>query len=224
MERETFYLGDLDIPSLKLVRETVVWQRGQDHCRWIFRTRKNQGTSDRCIYFKLWNSTYIRRDTILRGLDSGFYDDRTTPAFAGVVYHNGICRGYATYESQQHRRMDPDFYRLIQERTVSTGLAPIQFSRFHLYRFDNRYTLIDLESIYPINQLDTHPANFDDAEYARFVHQLKNGIREVSVPNATSVSSFLFPFRKSYRFYKRFHRWAMIQWGIAFNHVNLIEI
>lgn len=65
---ETIELRDIDLPRLKLVKETYQWFAGQDHSRWTFRSRQSGD------YFKIWNPTYIRRDHFLRGLESGFYD------------------------------------------------------------------------------------------------------------------------------------------------------
>jgi len=168
-------LSDIDISKLKLVKEVVQWIGDQDHTRWVFRTPRNYriaGVQD--LYLKIWNPTYIRRDNILAGIQSGFYDEQTTPAFFGLIFQNGICRGYAMRRCTQNLKqvLNEAYYQHIKDKTIKTGYFCYQFSKYHVMRYEGKDSLIDLEGIYPIGEfltLANYHCHFDSKEYEEYI-------------------------------------------------------
>lgn len=173
-------LTDFDLTKLRVVKETVLWLDGQDHSRWVLKTHmKSAGLGREELHLKIWNPTYIRRDNILAGIDVGFYDGQTTPALAGLIFHNGVCRGYATKTCARYwrRPWENRFYDLIQEKSAQTGYFSYQFSPYHVMRYKNQPSLIDLEGIYRLRELPELPkyhGRFDDRKYERYVADLYN--------------------------------------------------
>jgi len=136
-------LDTLDVPSFELIKQRVSSYHNQDHSRWVFRKDGK--------YYKVWNDTYIRRNNILSGIASGFYDDDTCPALYGLIFWNGVCRGYVMEECENYDKLDDSFYNLIKERTANTGYFTYDFCEQHVKKYNGKYTLIDLEGIYHLD-------------------------------------------------------------------------
>lgn len=219
----TIDLRDLDLSRLRLVKETYQWIQDQDHSRWIFQARK---TGD---YLKIWNPTYVRRDHILRGLESGFYDETTVPALQAVITAGGICRGYIMHKCKPLRERDPDFHNWILEKTARTRLCFVQYSRYHAMRHGTRFSLIDLEAIHPLVELPTLTSKyhcfFDDPEYERFVIELYCGLfpHLPAVQPQTSVNKKPSAIEKMRSRMRTLIQHLSIRWGAIWNHMDRIE-
>jgi hypothetical protein len=180
MNYEIIQMTDFDLTKLEIVKETVCWLREQDHSRWVLKTpMKPLGFWQTQLYLKIWNPTYIRRDNILTGIDVGFYDEQTTPALVGPIFHKGICRGYATSRCTQYwrRQWENRFYDLILQKSAKTGYFNCQYSRYHVMRYKGQPNLIDLEGIYPIcelRELPKYDSRFDDRQYEDYIVGLYN--------------------------------------------------
>ena len=195
MIHASVHLLDVPMQKLQLVKETILSFGDQDHSRWVFQVPRECGLfGGSALYAKIWNSTYVRCDNIVHGINAGFYDDQTTPALAGLIVHKGVCRGYLTRPCRPSYVFDPSFYALIKERTSRTGLFTYQFSPYHVMRYGDRNTLIDLEGIYAIGDLSKMSGlhcEFDYSDYERFVSALSKGVMraEVRTPSHFSGSS-----------------------------------
>lgn len=170
MNHRAIQLTDIPLRDLVPVKVTVCWIRGRDHSRWVLRTRHNGDKDGR--YFKIWNPTYVRRDSILSAIACGFYDDRTTPALDGLVFHHGICRGYVMTSGVANRRRSPEFFDLVTARTRQTRHFHVQFSASHTITCKRRISLVDLEAVWPMADYPKYRGEFDDIEYERFVAEL----------------------------------------------------
>ena len=161
-----------DVPLRDLVPEkvTIAWIRGQDHSRWVLRTRKNRDATGR--FYKIWNPSYVRRDNILSAVEAGFYDDRTTPALDGLLICRGICRGYVMRIGVPNRRLNPDFFDLVAARTRETGYFQVQFSASHTMLCDGQASLLDLEAVWPLADYPRFRSDFENHDYERFVAKL----------------------------------------------------
>jgi hypothetical protein len=173
-------LTDFDLTRLELVAERVMWLDEQDHSRWVLKTPiRFAGYWQTQLYLKIWNPTYVRRDNILAGIDVGFYDEQSTPALVGLIFHKGICRGYATSKCSHYwtRQWEDRFYKLILEKSAKTGYFNYQLSRYHVMRYKGQPSLIDLEGIYPIgelHELTKYRSRFDDTKYEQYIAGLYN--------------------------------------------------
>ena len=168
-------LSDIDIKELTLVKETYVINNEQDHSRWIFKCKANNLIKN-CdeLYLKIWNPAYIRRDNILKAIDSGFYDNNTTPALKAIIYHNGLCRGYVMDKCYPNYKLtlDKNFYALIKEISTKTKFFNVQFSPCHVLKYKESFSLIDLEGVFLISDLTEiykQMSFFDYEEYERFI-------------------------------------------------------
>jgi hypothetical protein len=115
----------------------------------------------------------------LEGINVGFYDEQTTPAFAGIILHKGICRGYAMNTCFRYwkRKWEKPFNGLIRKRSAQTGYFAYQFSRYHVMQYNHQPSLIDLEGIYPIGELHNltnYHSRFDDRHYESYITSLYN--------------------------------------------------
>jgi hypothetical protein len=231
MRHDTIQLRDIDLSGLRLLKESCHRFGDQDHSRWLFRTRRrSSGAED--LYFKIWNPTYVRRDNLLRGIDSGFYDETTTPALRAVIQAGGVCRGYVMKRCLRHRGKDAAFHALVLGKTVETGLFAVQYSPSHTMRCGETLSLVDLEAIYPLDELPGLPSVyrcfFDDPQYERFVidlycrtfpHLPPPPPTRRSPPTTFPAKQALYPYRKALDLYKD----AVIRLGTVFNHVGRIE-
>jgi hypothetical protein len=177
MQTQIFPLNEIDISRMKLIKETYIWHGNQDHSRWVFKDNATENRS-KC-YFKIWNPTYIRRDNLLKAIESGFLDDETCPAFSGFIFHKGLCRGYVMNECKPDLKLELNdgYYKLIKEKSKYTGYFHIQFSPCHVMKYEGRFSLIDLEGIFPISELDKMPeyfCYFDYRDYEYFITGLYN--------------------------------------------------
>jgi hypothetical protein len=234
MPCEVIQLTDIDLSELKLVKETYRWFGDQDHSRWVFRTRASSSEGQGSFYFKIWNPTYIRRDHVLRGLESGFYDESTIPAFHALISAKGICRGYVMRTCLPNRRKNPDFHARILAKTAQTGFFCVQYSRSHSMRYGAKFSLVDLEAIHPLAEFPVlssyYHCSFDDPEYERFVAGLScHTSPEVSRPEKQTAASnslpkqILYPYHKARSLYRKLQRRLVIYVGTVFNHIERIE-
>jgi hypothetical protein len=219
-------LTDIDLSKLKLIKETYLWIDNQDHSRWVFQARRGDS------FFKIWNPTYIRRDHLLQGMDCGFYDETTVPAFHALIFSKGFCRGYVTRKCIPNRSKDPAFHAHILEKTAQTHFFCVQYSRFHAMRYGDKLSLIDLEAIHPLHELPLMPSYyrcfFDEPEYERFVIDLYCHAfpeRDAPQPTIATQTGSRLPkqIRKIRSLYQSLYRRSMIRWGTIFNHIEQIE-
>ena len=135
--------------GLKLIKGKIRYWEEQDHSRWVFYDEKNR------LYYKIWNDTYVRRDNILNGINSGFYDNTTCPGLKGVIFDTNICRGYVMHELDNKGNLPFDnFYKLIKEKTLSTGYFFHDYDKKHIMSYQNLPCLLDLDGLYHLSDLD----------------------------------------------------------------------
>lgn len=166
----TVRLTEITLEALVPVKVTLSHFGSQDHNRWVFRS---SGRHAQPYFYKIWNSNYVRRDNLPGAIACGFVDDDTVPALDGLIFHDGICRGYIMKACQSERGLlDDTFRELIYARTKSTEHFFVQLSDHHIMRLGHLRSLVDLEGIYPIDALPHLPGlncRFEDSRYARMV-------------------------------------------------------
>ncbi len=171
MNYKVIPLDSIDVSDMLAIKQRNKWYGNDDHSRWVF---KDSNTG---LYYKLWNESYIRKDNVQLGLDRGFYDKTTVPAFHGIIYHNDICRGYVTQECQHTENDSSIFYEIIKKKTHDTHLFVYDFTEKHIMEFKDNFTLIDLEGICELYEYediaqDKNHAAFASEKYRRFVNEL----------------------------------------------------
>ena len=65
------------------------------------------------------DKTYVRKDTIPKAFELGFYDEELLPALVGLIYWEGVCRGYVMKECIKYGLGPdaPEFFNKIKDRT-----------------------------------------------------------------------------------------------------------
>ena len=141
-----FNLDEIDVSKFETIKSREKWYGNQDHSRWIFYDRKNK------LYYKIWNETYIRRNTIIDAINSGFYNKDILPAFKGIIQWEGVCRGYVMEECEKYGKMDKSFFSNIKKITKNTNMFAYDLCPNHIFKYKDKLTLIDLEGVYNLNQ------------------------------------------------------------------------
>jgi|TARA_R100000479_G_C6381028_1_gene201071 hypothetical protein len=144
-----YSLDEIDVTTFKTIKAREKWYDNQDHSRWVFYDETNK------LYYKIWNETYIRRNTIVEAFESGFYDLDMLPALKGIIFWEGICRGYVMEECEKHGILEDDFFDDIKKRTTNTDMFAYDLCPNHIFKFNEKTTIIDLEGVYQLNQYQT---------------------------------------------------------------------
>lgn len=163
-----YQLDEIDFSNFDHIHSREVTHGTQDHSRWVYRN------VDDNLYYKVWNTTYVRKDNIIAGLNSKFYDSQTVPALHGVIYHEDICRGYIMKGVNKNTKDSSNFYELIKQKTDSTGYFYFDYCEQHIMDYKDQFCLIDLEGIYPLSELQNfldhkYYSSFADNNYKEFV-------------------------------------------------------
>jgi hypothetical protein len=141
-----FSLDTIDVSKFQTIKARQKWYGNQDHSRWIFYDEINK------LYYKIWNDTYIRGHTIVEALELGFYDSDILPALEGIIFWEGICRGYVMKECEKYGEMENTFFDEIKKRTNDTNMFAYDLCPNHIFKFNGKITIIDLEGVYQLNQ------------------------------------------------------------------------
>ncbi len=141
-------LETVDFSKFREIKSRQKWYGNQDHSRWIFKDDENG------LYYKVWNETYVRRNTIPNAFHLGFYDKELLPSLVGLLYWENVCRGYVMKECQEYGVMDSHFFEKIKEKTNESKLFAYDLCPNHIVKFDKCTTLIDLEGVYPLDEYE----------------------------------------------------------------------
>ena len=90
-----FSLDEIDVSKFQTIKTRQKYYGNQDHSRWVFYDENNK------LYYKIWNDTYIRKNTIIEAFELGFYDKELLPALEGIIFWEGVCRGYVMKECEK---------------------------------------------------------------------------------------------------------------------------
>ena len=160
-----FKYEDLDFKSYKQVKHKDSRWGKENHNRTIYQTDK--------YFVKVWDEDYIRANTLPQAFASGFYDSTIVPNFIGLIYdENNTCRGYITEECKQlwtrEHSLEQKLVRLedksqeyfnemvtkVKIKTMESYHFAYDFCENHIYEFEGKPTLIDLEGVYHCNEYD----------------------------------------------------------------------
>ena len=171
-----FSLDEIDVSKFQSIKSREKWYDYQDHSRWIFYDKKNK------LYYKLWNDTYVRKNTIIEAFESGFYDEQLLPALKGIIVWEGVCRGYVMEECENYGIMDVNFFDDIKTRTQNCNMFAYDLCPNHIFKYKGKTTIIDLEGVYNLNEYETKtkehyslgiPGRFVEYEpYEKYINKL----------------------------------------------------
>lgn len=149
-------LDALDIAEYRLIKSSME-----------LRASRKVYTDERLIY-KIWDRGFWRSDHFLRAIKCGFYDENNT-SLQGVIWHQGVCRGYVARLikggrpyleirngiisplSEQKSEEYIDFYNDLLDRTLKFGLVYLDLTCTNLILDvdDNKVKIMDLEPVVP---------------------------------------------------------------------------
>jgi hypothetical protein len=169
MDYKIISLDSFNPLDMNMIKSREKWYGGNDHSRWVF--------EDSGLYYKIWNETYIRKDGVKLGIDCGFYDETTVPAFVGLIYDKDICRGYVTKKCEEFDGDISPFEEIIKNKTKETEHFVYDISDKHIMKYENKFSLIDLEGVCLLSSYedianDRFNASFSSENYRKFVYEL----------------------------------------------------
>jgi|TARA_B110000008_G_C16955260_1_gene557942 glycosyltransferase involved in cell wall biosynthesis len=166
-------IQDIDLNSLEVILDKAGrWVDGINHGRKILR--------DKDSFYKVFDMEYCRRQNFIDAYEFGFFDG-LAPALKSLIVDGDDIIGYITESGQQLSTSEFDFdsipkefYKKVIDATIVKemffyDLVPINIIKTK----DGKISLIDLESVYPIEelfQIDKHNAKvkpdfyFEDLE------------------------------------------------------------
>lgn len=163
--------SDIELGQYEVIKERYVKYGEQDHSRTVLHEL------DTDLYYKLWKPEYVRSKNMLDAYNAGFYD-KLSPAFVSIIMDGDDCVGYIMKTTIPNILTETsDFFELLLEETKRTGWFYYDWIPDHLMQYDSNPTLIDLESVYPISELENvlnnkYNCKFRNPEYKEFVWNL----------------------------------------------------
>lgn len=160
--------SDIKSSDFQLMHERTAQYGHQDHSRVIYKDNKNR------LYYKLWNPGYIRSKTFLQAYHDGYFD-LLAPGLVDIIMYDNSCVGYIMHACEKtNNTVTSNFYELLEQETENKKWFYYDWSPNHLMVYNDKLTLIDLESVYPISELQNvldHKYNcaFRDGQYKKFV-------------------------------------------------------
>ena len=172
---------------------------GINHGRAVYWDKKNK------LYYKVFNKGYIRRQNFITAYEAGFFD-KLAPALVGLIYDDEDIIGYVTKEgkllsdSEFDFKVVPEgFLTLLKETIKDTNLFYYDLVPINIIKVDGKLSLIDLESVYHLDELydlDKHNARIKPPEFKDYLSKLKKEV------DSNRVISFIQPSRNNLKYLK----------------------
>nr|BAR35045.1 putative glycosyltransferase [uncultured Mediterranean phage uvMED] len=144
-------LSDIDLGSLGVVLNKagrVV--DGINHGRMVL---KGDG-----VYYKIFDKEYCRRENFVKALEAGFFDE-VAPALQSLIVDGDDIVGYVTKAGEQlgseFDRVPEPFYQKMLACVDVTNMFFYDLVASNIITIDGRISLIDLESVYDLDELYT---------------------------------------------------------------------
>ena len=195
-----YQLSELDLKKCALIinkLDRVV--DGINHGRSVFWDKKNK------LYYKVFDKGYIRRQNFITAYEAGFFD-KLAPALIGLIYDDEEIVGYVTKEgkllsdSEFDFKVVPEgFLTLLKDTIKDTNLFYYDLVPINIIKVDGKLSLIDLESVYHLDELydlDKHNVRIKPPEFKDFLVKLKDKV------DSNKVISFIQPSRNNLKYLK----------------------
>tara|TARA_R100001460_G_scaffold89614_2_gene131146 strand:+ start:82 stop:1845 length:1764 start_codon:yes stop_codon:yes gene_type:complete len=161
LELNKIKLEDIDLDSLEIVlnkKGRVV--DGINHGRMVLR--------DNDSYYKIFDKDYCRRENFIKAYEAGFFDE-VAPALTSLIMDGDDVVGYimqrgtplsrTEYPFPEDARSTPTYTKLLElareKKMFFYDFVPINIIILGDGSQNNDWSLIDLESVYPIEELYT---------------------------------------------------------------------
>ena len=161
LELNKIKLEDIDLDSLEIVlnkKGRVV--DGINHGRMVLR--------DNDSYYKIFDKDYCRRENFIKAYEAGFFDE-VAPALTSLIMDGDDVVGYimqrgtplsrTEYPFPEDAKSTPTYTKLLElareKKMFFYDFVPINIIILGDGSQNNDWSLIDLESVYPIEELYT---------------------------------------------------------------------
>ena len=169
-------LNTIDLTKYKCVKDKyyrVV--DGISHGRAIYYDSLNNR------YIKIFHPDYCRLNNFRKAIQSNFFEG-LAPALTDLVYDADNLIGYITKEGPvisenefDNHLIPRDFFRILKDRVKDSGMFFYDLVPHNIIISDGVPSLIDLESVYDINEynkLSIHNAKVKPAELDNYIKEL----------------------------------------------------
>jgi len=110
------------------------------------------------VYYKIFDKEYCRRENFVKALEAGFFDE-VAPALQSLIVDGVDIVGYVTKAGEQlgseFDRVPEPFYQKMLACVDVTNMFFYDLVASNLITIDGRISLIDLESVYDLDELYT---------------------------------------------------------------------
>jgi len=169
-------LNTIDLTKYKCVKDK--YHRvvdGISHGRAIYYDSLNNR------YIKIFHPDYCRLNNFRKAIQSNFFEG-LAPALTDLVYDSDNLIGYITKEGPvisenefDNHLIPRDFFRILKDRVKDSGMFFYDLVPHNIIISDGVPSLIDLESVYDINEynkLSIHNAKVKPAELDNYIKEL----------------------------------------------------
>ena len=110
------------------------------------------------VYYKIFDKDYCRRENFVKALKAGFFDE-VAPALQSLIVDGDEIVGYVTKAGEQlgseFDRVPEPFYQKMLACVDVTNMFFYDLVASNIITIDGRISLIDLESVYDLDELYT---------------------------------------------------------------------
>jgi len=173
-------LNDIDFDAYECIKDK--YDRmvdGVSHGRSIY----YDSTSG--LYYKIFHPDYCRIDNFRKAIEAKFFDG-LAPALTGLIYDSDNLMGYVTKAGPllsanefDYHLIPQDFFRILKNRIKECGMFFYDLVPHNIIRIDGNLSLIDLESVYDLEEYNTlpeHNAITKPAELDAYIRELRRAI------------------------------------------------
>jgi len=173
-------INSIDVDSLECIKDK--YDRvvdGISHGRSIYYDSINE------IYYKIFHPDYCRIDNFRKAIEAKFFDG-LAPALTGLIYDSDNLMGYVTKAGPllsanefDYHLIPQDFFRILKNRIKECGMFFYDLVPHNIIRIDGNLSLIDLESVYDLEEYNTlpeHNAITKPAELDAYIRELRRAI------------------------------------------------
>ena len=130
------------------------------------------------VYYKIFDKDYCRRENFIKALEAGFFEE-VAPALQSLIVDGDDVVGYVTKAGEQlgseFDRVPEPFYRKVLACVDVTNMFFYDLVASNIIIIDGRISLIDLESVYDLDELymiDKHNAKVKPDYYLTELERL----------------------------------------------------
>ena len=151
---EIIFLEDIDCSDMKIIKNHRRYRdkyKVHNHYRNVYFDKKEN------LYYKIWEKEYIHNVSFTNAMLNNLYDnDLILPLKSLIFDKEYICRGYITHGGEVVEKNICDLHKLFEiykKNIIRTNCVISIPKSDNIIKYNDNYTLIDYDIVYPINIL-----------------------------------------------------------------------